>query len=99
MTIGKVQFIMLNPQQKTKIPLQTILTKYYKSTHSKQYLINVISEIIPTISYYLLSDKLFQIIVANYYQRNDFKHYLVTTISEFIPIDFYTNFYQRNYLR
>ena len=50
-TMHTVQLTVFNPWQKSKNPLETILTNYYQSTDSKQYSIPIIGEIIPYISY------------------------------------------------
>ena len=62
--------------------MQTAHRNYYQSTHFKQYLITIIREIIPNVSYKLSSDESFQVIPTNYCQKNHSKHYLVTIIRE-----------------
>ena len=74
-----------NWKAQSKNLLQTILTKYYRTPPSKQYLITVITVL--------------QRFLTNYYQINHCKQFLQTlfsaTIWEFIPSNSYKKFYLR----
>ena len=92
---------MLNPWQKSKNQsnnsLQTAHRNYYYSTHSKQYLVTIIREINPNVSYKLSSDKSLEVILKNYCQRNHWKQYLTFIRESFQTIYIGAYYYQRNH--